>query len=672
MTCLWCDVPLNLRQLDLRLPSAQALTVQYTRVQPDAFLALVPDESAIGFDSETTPRPPHTNALDPWQADMRLLAFVWDTYACVIDTYQYDPTVFLRALAKKRCSVCAHNALFDAKFLLWHYRIHFDWVCTLILWRTFTNTAKLDADLASVAEGCGLGVPDKTLQLSGFGGHITPEQEHYVITDAYLALFIAHYLIPKLMAGNFGMWQTTCANVQPFAYMSCAGLPVDEGRAAQFIALCKAAIRKVRTQLGFDPGKRANLQALVRSPKYSAEVKEQLLRCGDPTIAGQFRLISDWYRLTWYVAYVVGILKRTVNGRCRARYLMMSRAGNGRVSISAPNLANSARDSEVLERWGIFPLRSVFGGLTGSTVLGKLDLPGAHMAIACVLSSDFSLRARLLQDDIHSTTTAYFWGLAEVTTAKYAGLYKKWLKAEQSYALDPEIIKVGMFRNDLAKRGVFLWLNGGAWRKLHATATERGFDLTPEDAQRFLKVVAPTAYPGLTVFRRKLQKGECPRVTCTRCGGVGWFNTSEGTMRCAGCGGRGWRLGKRQVLPERRTLCDRVLNHTLMGACNRLMSMWMGGEASLIQKVLEALWASREVTGFSPLHFEHDALIVGAERLLSDEVGDIGESFGALGVLAESALQQSEIAAQVVTEHAPFVPRGHEWFSKDFWTGRLK
>src|SRR5438128_1670295 len=100
----------------MNTPGYKLVTTPEELSQTLATLRAAPE---VGFDSETTGLDPHTSRL-------RLIQLATQQAAYVIDLFRFTPEQLkpvLDLLAAPRPLKVAHNAKFDAKFLLRHYGV---------------------------------------------------------------------------------------------------------------------------------------------------------------------------------------------------------------------------------------------------------------------------------------------------------------------------------------------------------------------------------------------------------------------------------------------------------------------------------------------------------------------------------------------------------------------
>lgn len=186
-------------------------------------------QTAIGLDTETTGLDPHTSKL-------RLLQLATPQTSYIIDFFRFHPeqiASLLEIIAADQPVKIAHNAKFDAKFLMKHCGVRLNGI--------------FDTYLASVLIGAGdenirhglepvalrhLGVQlNKDAQLSNWGGELSHFQLEYAAHDAAILLPLRDKLREKLDEMDLLVAAEIEFNcIVPIAAMELAGVYLDVDR----------------------------------------------------------------------------------------------------------------------------------------------------------------------------------------------------------------------------------------------------------------------------------------------------------------------------------------------------------------------------------------------------------------------------------------------------------
>lgn len=186
-------------------------------------------QTAIGLDTETTGLDPHTSKL-------RLLQLATPQTSYIIDFFRFHPeqiASLLEIIAADQPVKIAHNAKFDAKFLMKHCGVRLNGI--------------FDTYLASVLVGAGdenirhglepvalrhLGIQlNKDAQLSNWGGELSHFQLEYAAHDAAILLPLRDKLREKLDEMDLLVAAEIEFNcIVPIAAMELAGVYLDVER----------------------------------------------------------------------------------------------------------------------------------------------------------------------------------------------------------------------------------------------------------------------------------------------------------------------------------------------------------------------------------------------------------------------------------------------------------
>ncbi len=153
-------------------------------------------EQVVGFDTETT-------GLDPHTAKLRLIQLATARASYVIDCFRLSPgqlKPILDILAAPHPIKIAHNAKFDAKFLMRHYGVRLGGVFDTYL-ASILASAGDDNDRHSleavVSRYLDLRM-DKAMQLSDWSGELSDYQLEYAALDAQMLRPLRERLLEKL------------------------------------------------------------------------------------------------------------------------------------------------------------------------------------------------------------------------------------------------------------------------------------------------------------------------------------------------------------------------------------------------------------------------------------------------------------------------------------------
>jgi DNA polymerase I len=240
---------------------------------------------AVGLDTETTGLDPHTSRL-------RLLQLATPETSFIIDLFRFKPEhlapVWPRLIAPQPIKI-AHNAKFDAKFLLRHYGVRLGGIYDTYLASVLISAGNENDrhGLEAVAARYLDVQLDKAAQLSDWSGELSEYQLAYAARDAQVLLPLHERLQTKLEELDLlvtARLEFEC--VLAVAGLELAGVYVDTARWREVIKRVRAehdvitdnlqrdlSAGAAQMSLFGDVGARINLD----SP---AQVKEALARLG--------------------------------------------------------------------------------------------------------------------------------------------------------------------------------------------------------------------------------------------------------------------------------------------------------------------------------------------------------------------------------------------------------
>ncbi|MGH9935842.1 MAG: hypothetical protein ACREAM_06315, partial [Blastocatellia bacterium] len=154
------------------------------------------DEQVIGFDTETT-------GLDPHNAKLRLIQLATPRASFIIDCFRLSRDQLkpiLDILAAPRPVKIAHNAKFDAKFLMRHCGARLGGVFDTYLASNLASAGdESDRHSLEAAVNRYLDLPlDKAAQTSDWSRELSEYQLEYAARDAQVLLPLREQLLEKL------------------------------------------------------------------------------------------------------------------------------------------------------------------------------------------------------------------------------------------------------------------------------------------------------------------------------------------------------------------------------------------------------------------------------------------------------------------------------------------
>ncbi len=218
---------------------------------PDELQAAVAQfaaETFIGFDTETT-------GLDPHRARLRLLQFATPQESFILDAFHFPATALkplLDILAANRPIKVAHNAKFDAEFLLKHHGVRLGAVFDTYL-ASLLISAGNESDrhgLEPVAARYLNIELDKSFQVSDWSGELSESQLEYAARDAQVLLPLREKLqakIDELELMQAAKIEFDCINAM--AAMELAGIYLEADCWRAQVERTKSAYDKAAVEL---------------------------------------------------------------------------------------------------------------------------------------------------------------------------------------------------------------------------------------------------------------------------------------------------------------------------------------------------------------------------------------------------------------------------------------
>lgn len=379
-------------------------------------------EPVIGLDTETT-------GLDPHTARLRLLQLATPQTSYIFDCFQFTPAQLapiLDVLAAPQPLKIAHNAKFDAKFLLRHCGVGvsgiFDTYLASLLISAGDENARHGLD--AVARRY-LDTPlDKAAQKSNWAGALSETQLAYAASDAQILLPLREHLLAKLDEMDLlvvAQLEFDC--VLALARLELAGVHLDVARwnalLAQMQTECDALAEELQLALGAGAtqmslfggaAERINLD----SP---AQVKDALARLGihvedtrewtlhklapeHPVLDTLLKHRSLSRNLSAYGANILEFINPTT-GRIHADFRQIG-TPTGRITTSSPSLQQIPHTTEY---------RSCFRA-PASRKLIVADYSQIEMRILADFAQDAALLAAFDAGvDLHRATASQMLGI---------------------------------------------------------------------------------------------------------------------------------------------------------------------------------------------------------------------------------------------------------------------
>ena len=469
-------------------------------------------ELIIGLDTETT-------GLDPHSSKLRLIQLATPAQVYLIDCFRLNAeqlTPILGLLAAPRPLKIAHNAKFDAKFLLRHCGIRlagiFDTYLASVLASAGdeNNRHGLDAVATRYLDTRVV----KDMQMSDWRAELSRNQIEYAAYDAAILLPLYEKLQAKLAESDLLLAaeiEFDCLLV--IAAMELAGFYLDVGRWRELIGKFRAAHEIVSEELQHELSAGAAQMTLfgevagrinLDSP---SQVKDALARIGievDDTREWTLHKLAREHPLLEKLiehrslsknlsAYGEGVLDyiNPLTGRIHADFRQIG-TPTGRITTSSPSLQQIPHTTEY---------RSCFRAPAGRKLV-IADYSQIELRILADFSNDRSLLAAFESGaDLHRTTASEMFGLPvdQVTSQQREGA--KGLNYGLVYGMGAEglaarietsVIEAQELidRYFISYSGVARWLNEAAERALRErsarTASGRlwNFQLDPKDRQQ--------------------------------------------------------------------------------------------------------------------------------------------------------------------------------------------
>jgi DNA polymerase I-like protein with 3'-5' exonuclease and polymerase domains len=379
-------------------------------------------EQVIGFDTETTGLDPHTSKL-------RLIQLATARISYVIDCFRFtnqELKPILDLLAAPQPIKIAHNAKFDAKFLLRHCGVRLGGVFDTFL-ASILASAGDENDRHSLEAVVNRYLDtrlDKAAQTSDWSRELSEYQLDYAARDAQILLPLRERILEKLLALDLlvaAELEFDC--VLSVAGLELAGVYLDVQRWRDLVAGIRVEHHRIAEELQQEFGAAAPQMSLfggaterinLDSP---AQVKEALARMGievedtrEWTLQKLARQHPVLEKLLVYrglsknlSSYGEGMLDyiNPATGRVHADFRQIG-TPTGRITTSSPSLQQIPHTTEY---------RSCFRAPAGRKLV-VADYSQIEMRILADFSRDEALLAALDSGaDLHRMTAAQMFGI---------------------------------------------------------------------------------------------------------------------------------------------------------------------------------------------------------------------------------------------------------------------
>jgi DNA polymerase-1 len=407
----------------------------------------------IGLDTETT-------GLDAHSARVRLLQLGTPERSWIIDLFHFPADALApvkELLGAPHPVKVAHNAKFDAKFLLKHMGVRLGGIFDTYL-ASLLASAGNESDrhsLEAVVQRY-LGIQlDKSAQVSDWSGELVGYQLDYAARDAAILLPLREKILERL--DEFDLMVVAGIEfecVLPIAEMELAGFYLDAGRWRAQLERVRAAHREAADALQSELGRGASQMSLFDAPPQINLDSPQQVRDALARIGIEVEGTSEWklHKLAREHAVIRQLLEyrslskslssygesmldfiHPVTGRLHADFRQIG-SPTGRITCSQPSLQQVPHSVEY---------RSCFRAPEGRKLV-IADFSQIEMRILADFSRDRALTQAFHSGaDLHRTTASQMLGveLESVTPAQ----------REQAKSLNYGIV-YGMGAEGLANR----------------------------------------------------------------------------------------------------------------------------------------------------------------------------------------------------------------------------
>ena len=546
-----------------------------------AELATLPDNGGPWvLDIETMPLPAFTRdskaGLDPWRSRIRLAQVYPGGPTCfVFDVAALGLSPLVELLNTR--ALVAHNATFELKFLLHNGAAPARLGCTLLMSNALRGDRPALAQLAKDELGWEL---DKALQVSDWGGALSPAQLDYAALDAVAAYRLARALSPRLKDTGRGRCYALMRDAQPaIARLERAGCPFDTAAHSALLATWQEQAEAARGELdsllnGANPDSPLQLSRWL-----AANLPPDVVATWPKTAGGQLQTDADAmaglslpaleplrrYKgavkllSTYGKGYAAHI--SPVTGRIHASFALGGTA-TGRLACHSPNIQNPPRDPA---------FRVLFAPRPGRCFV-VADYSQIELRVAALVSGDSAMLAAYAEGrDLHRATAAAVLGI------------------------EPGAVTKGQRQMAKAVNFGLLFGQGAAGLQRYAKGSY-GVDLTATEAEK-ARTAFFRAYPGLSRWQTETRRNA----------------ERAGQVRTPG--------GRVRPLEGQRALATESLNSPIQG-----------GAAECLLATLAAL--ELDSLGAALVNVVHDELVVECDPDQAGAVAAEVERAMVAGVLA--------------------------------------
>ncbi|HEY7914477.1 MAG TPA: DNA polymerase [Blastocatellia bacterium] len=406
--------------------------IPYTAVLDEAglepALEAISGHSILGIDTETT-------GLDPFASRVRLIQIATPESSFVFDLFRVramENSLLKEILSSDRQLKVFHNAKFDLKMLLHHFKVEVRGVFDTLLASQLIDPARTEGGhgLAAVSERHIGETVDKSMQVSDWSGELSDAQYYYAAKDAALMLPLYEALdrkIKELRLEETARLEFQC--VLPIAAMELAGMFLDAGCWRQLVANIERAHDALSVELKRELAAGVPQLTLFDQPPNinlgsPAQITEALARMGikvEGTRSWQLQPLARQYpaveKLLEYrsvqkalSSYGLGLLDhiRPATGRIHADFRQIGATG-GRMSCHEPNLQQIPNTPEY---------RSCFRASAGHKLV-IADYSQIELRILADWSQDTALvKALLSGEDLHCVTASQMFNIPLAQVSK--------------------------------------------------------------------------------------------------------------------------------------------------------------------------------------------------------------------------------------------------------------
>ena len=414
----------------------------------DGAIERIARHDRIGVDTETT-------GLDPLRSRVRLLQVATPEENFVIDLFQvaaFDNLRLREAFTSERPEKVLHNAKFDLKMLLHHFKIEVRGVFdTMLASQLIAAGSRVEGGhgLAAVAERLLGQAVDKSMQMSDWGGPLSDSQYEYAAKDAALMLPLREKLAARIK--ELGLEEAAKVEfecVLPIASMELAGVAIDAECWRKLVVDVERAhdilSKELKGELSagipqltlFDEPPNINIdsptqitEALVRmgiKVEGTRSWQLQPLAKDHPAIAKLLEYRSAQKALSSYGLSILDHI-HPATGRIHADFRQIGATG-GRMSCSDPNLQQVPNTPEY---------RVCFHAPEGRKLV-IADYSQIEIRILADWSQDTALvKALLSGEDLHCVTASQMFGIPLGQVSKDQRSAAKQLNYGIMYGLGP-------------------------------------------------------------------------------------------------------------------------------------------------------------------------------------------------------------------------------------------